>query len=435
MAHAHHGFSGSYRESAPAYASSAVLATKEAYATEAVRFKSEGWTAYKIHPPTDPAVDIEVCHAVRRAVGDDFMVMLDSTWAYQYPEALRVGKVVEGLGFYWYEDPLADDDLLSYVKLKQHLCKTVSLSKFGDSSTGEVSHRELRVVTAPRLADSGNFDFDKPTHTWSCQDEELDRLKEFLNKEDTPPGIYRLVEKDNPAATIADLIDNANLDINGLASALAASGKIEDLLKFIVSTEVGETAAEAAIQAQRRRLVHELKQLALAPGTTETQMHTLIGNAYWLFGGQYIGIARRDLAKLDQHDLPLIGADRTLHLVELKGPSIPRLIRQHRNHWIVGNDVHEAVSQSINYLRALDEQGPLLESTYRNEFGEEWDLRRAHATVVVGHPCHVVGDGVTERLVEQVIRSYNAQLSRVQVVTYKSLFDAADRALRFADIH
>src|SRR5207253_350150 len=116
-----HAFLGSYRESAPAYASSAVLPSKEAYAEEAARFKAEGWTAYKIHPPTDPVVDAEVCRAVRRAVGDGFTVMLDSTWAYQYPEALRVGKVVEELGFHWYEDPLADDDLLSYVKLKQHL--------------------------------------------------------------------------------------------------------------------------------------------------------------------------------------------------------------------------------------------------------------------------------------------------------------------------
>src|SRR5690349_7873613 len=116
-----HRLLGSYRTSAPAYASSAVLASKEAYAEEAARFKAEGWTAYKIHPPTDPAVDIEVGRAVRRAVGDGFTVMLDSTWAYQYPEALRVGKVAEQLNFYWYEDPLADDDLLSYVKLKQRL--------------------------------------------------------------------------------------------------------------------------------------------------------------------------------------------------------------------------------------------------------------------------------------------------------------------------
>ena len=61
----------------------------------------------------------QVCRAVRRAVGDDYTVMLDSTWAYQYPEALRVGKAVEALGFHWYEDPLADDDLYGYVKLKQ----------------------------------------------------------------------------------------------------------------------------------------------------------------------------------------------------------------------------------------------------------------------------------------------------------------------------
>ncbi len=112
------------------YASSAVLPTKEAYAEEATRFKAEGWTAYKIHPPTDPVVDADVCRAVRKAVGDGFTVMLDSTWAYQYPEALRVGKVVEELGFYWYEDPLADDDLLSYVKLKQHLAIPILATEY-----------------------------------------------------------------------------------------------------------------------------------------------------------------------------------------------------------------------------------------------------------------------------------------------------------------
>lgn len=116
-----HRLLGSYRDSVRAYASSPVLSSKEAYADEAAKFKSEGWTAYKIHPPTDPALDIEVCQAVRKAVGADFTLMLDPTWAYQYPEALRVGKAIEALGFYWYEDPLADDDLYNYVKLKQQL--------------------------------------------------------------------------------------------------------------------------------------------------------------------------------------------------------------------------------------------------------------------------------------------------------------------------
>jgi L-alanine-DL-glutamate epimerase-like enolase superfamily enzyme len=116
-----HKLLGAYRDRVPAYASSAVLPSAEAYADEAARFKSEGWPAYKIHPPTEPATDIRVCEAVRRSVGDGFTVMLDSTWAYRYPEALRVGQAIERLGFHWYEDPLADDDIYNYVKLKQQL--------------------------------------------------------------------------------------------------------------------------------------------------------------------------------------------------------------------------------------------------------------------------------------------------------------------------
>jgi len=116
-----HALIGSYRKSVPAYASSAVLPSPAAYAEEAARFKAEGWTAYKIHPPTRPEEDIRICQAVRAAVGDEFRVMLDSTWSYRYDQALRVGRAIEELGFYWYEDPLADDDLFGCVRLREKL--------------------------------------------------------------------------------------------------------------------------------------------------------------------------------------------------------------------------------------------------------------------------------------------------------------------------
>ena len=116
-----HRLLGSYRSSVPAYASSAVLDSPEAYAAEAVRCRDEGWAAYKIHPPADPDLDITICRTVREAVGHDYRLMLDSTWSYDYPAALRVGLAVQELGFYWYEDPLAHDDLHHYVQLKQHL--------------------------------------------------------------------------------------------------------------------------------------------------------------------------------------------------------------------------------------------------------------------------------------------------------------------------
>ena len=116
-----HRLLGTFRTSIPAYASSAVLPTVEAYAEEAVRFRDTGWAAYKIHPPFPPAADIAVCQAVRREVGDDYPLMLDSTWSYDFPQAMRVGRAIEELGFLWFEDPLHDQDITSYVKLRQKL--------------------------------------------------------------------------------------------------------------------------------------------------------------------------------------------------------------------------------------------------------------------------------------------------------------------------
>ena len=116
-----HKLLGSYRDSVPAYASSAVLETPADYGAEALRYKEAGWRAYKIHPHGEPEIDIKICEATRAAVGDDFRLMLDSTWSYDYPGALRVGQAAEALGFYWYEDPLTHDDLYSYIKLKSQL--------------------------------------------------------------------------------------------------------------------------------------------------------------------------------------------------------------------------------------------------------------------------------------------------------------------------
>ena len=116
-----HSLLGSYRNRVPAYVSSAVLPDAQAYAQEAQHYKSLNYAAYKIHPPQQWRDDIKVCEAVRAAVGDDYLLMLDAAWSYDYPAALRVGLAVQQLGYYWYEDPLADADIYNYVELKKRL--------------------------------------------------------------------------------------------------------------------------------------------------------------------------------------------------------------------------------------------------------------------------------------------------------------------------
>ena len=128
---------GSDRSAIGAYASSQILDSRDAYAGEAAAFKSHGWKAYKIHPPQNPSEDVKVCEAARRAVGDDFPLMLDSTWSYRYHDAVRVGRAIERMGFLWFEDPLNEEDIYAYVKLRQKLDIPIMATEYpaGDIGT------------------------------------------------------------------------------------------------------------------------------------------------------------------------------------------------------------------------------------------------------------------------------------------------------------
>ena len=79
-----------------------------AYVEQALSYQAAGWQGYKIHPFRIWRDDMRICRAVREAVGDGFPLMLDSTWGYDYPSALRVGKLIEELDFEWYEDPATE---------------------------------------------------------------------------------------------------------------------------------------------------------------------------------------------------------------------------------------------------------------------------------------------------------------------------------------
>lgn len=116
-----HRLLGTCKNSVPVYSSTAHHETNEAYIEEALRMKHSGLTAHKIHPHGDPIKDVELCQDIREAVGDDITLMLDAMWAYRYADALQVGRAIEALNFYWYEDPLAQEDIYNYKKLHQKL--------------------------------------------------------------------------------------------------------------------------------------------------------------------------------------------------------------------------------------------------------------------------------------------------------------------------
>lgn len=70
--------------------------------------------ALKLHP-----IPIEMCPALREAVGSDVDLIYDAVFAHTRDEAIKVGRELERLNYYWYEAPLPPDDVDGYVKLSQ----------------------------------------------------------------------------------------------------------------------------------------------------------------------------------------------------------------------------------------------------------------------------------------------------------------------------
>lgn len=312
--------------------------------------------------------------------------------------------------------------------------KTAELFHFGGQNGGEVRNRTLRFRSHD-LRGSKAVDFDDDTsdkNSWFCQDEEIEKLLAFLNDEVTRTGRYQLIDVESPGATLLKLIASNEIDPQSLADAVMQQANIEQIVTLLARSDAGMSAAHTAVLERRRELVVQLRQLVDAPNSTETQIQNLIGSAYWIFGGRYMGVAeRRNLAMLDQTDIPLLGSDGTLHVVELKGPSIDRLIVRHRNHWIVGPAVHEATAQAMNYLRSLDESGLALSRMFSNELGQNYDMSRVFATVVIGHSDHHRPVDAKREVVARTLRQYNAGLNRVEVITYDQLVESAQRALVF----
>ncbi len=123
---------GGYREKIKIYASSWGKPSNEDYVEEVKACKAKGITAYKIHPYWRIGEkDIETCKAVREAAGRDMKLMIDVAGHYSREEALRVGRVLEELDFYWYEEPIPDHDIEGLIWLRQKLdvpiCSTETL--------------------------------------------------------------------------------------------------------------------------------------------------------------------------------------------------------------------------------------------------------------------------------------------------------------------
>ena len=114
---------GGYRDKLRAYASILAHDSPQAYADYARKLMAMGYTAIKLHLRGTYLDHLAACRALREAVGDKVDCLLDVNCRYDRRIALIVGREIEKLNFYWYEEPLPNTDIEGY----RELCQTLDI--------------------------------------------------------------------------------------------------------------------------------------------------------------------------------------------------------------------------------------------------------------------------------------------------------------------
>jgi L-alanine-DL-glutamate epimerase-like enolase superfamily enzyme len=123
-----------------AYASSQHLPTVEDYVPDVLKAKALGYKGYKIHPgqgqhATGPAIPSYIGHMeeireVRKAVGDEFVLMHDPVQSYNRQQAMTVGRLLDELNYAWFEDPVRTIDTEGLIELRAALDLPIHVGEF-----------------------------------------------------------------------------------------------------------------------------------------------------------------------------------------------------------------------------------------------------------------------------------------------------------------
>ncbi len=93
----------------------------ELFKNEANQIKEKNFKAMKMKIGMGPKEDLKLVSAVRDTIGSEFKLMVDANHAYNKNDALYVGRGLDEMNIYWFEEPVAPEDYESYKELKEKL--------------------------------------------------------------------------------------------------------------------------------------------------------------------------------------------------------------------------------------------------------------------------------------------------------------------------
>lgn len=154
---------GMGRTRVDAYASSVNWTDDAGVETEIGAALAQGFRQVKVKIGAPAERAIARVRQARRLAGDEVRLCVDANWAFDADEAMRIGRVLCDLDYWWFEEPVPPGDHAGYRRLRQHL--PIRLAAGESDFTAQDSHSLLADGTLglvqPDVARSGGI-----TETW-----------------------------------------------------------------------------------------------------------------------------------------------------------------------------------------------------------------------------------------------------------------------------
>lgn len=119
-------------------------------------YVEQGFRAVKLRVGLDPEADVDRVAAVRRAVGPDIRIMCDANERLDLPTALWLGRRLADFDVFWFEEPVASDDVAAHRRLRntlpiaiatgEHLCSSKEFVPFVEAGAIDVLQPDACMV-------------------------------------------------------------------------------------------------------------------------------------------------------------------------------------------------------------------------------------------------------------------------------------------------
>lgn len=137
-----HKLLGGFQDSVNSYGSGINLnLTSDELVKQMTDFVKDGFKAVKMKiGHKDPKIDLERIKLVRKAIGPDISLMVDSNNAWSLTTAIDMAKRMEQYDIYWLEEPILADEIGSLAKLAKETSIPIAV---GENHYGKWEFKEM----------------------------------------------------------------------------------------------------------------------------------------------------------------------------------------------------------------------------------------------------------------------------------------------------